>query len=157
MGPDNLTVSCSSALCKLGNFEERIRRKQGVQHIDRKVLPYGVRRQQYLYDQDAQGGRTNGSSNSVFKHGGKRLFQEPITYGDVVSLIASGGAIKTKPLTDNFSYDDFLKLPEEKRIPLFAIDAGGNIHPLSFQSDFSPKADWKIIGLSFDYSFDGKH
>jgi NhaP-type Na+/H+ or K+/H+ antiporter len=86
---------------------------------------------------------------SVFKHGGRRLFQETVTHEILLKLFTDGAEMKTTPLTKKFSYEDYLQQREEQRVPLFAIDAGNRIHPLTSELEVSPEADWKIIGLSF--------
>jgi CPA1 family monovalent cation:H+ antiporter len=88
-------------------------------------------------------------NKTVFKHGGRRLFQETITHENLYKLFTDGAEMKTTPLTKIFSYEDYLQQHEERRIPLFAIDAGNRIHPLTSEREVSPEADWKIIGLTF--------
>jgi CPA1 family monovalent cation:H+ antiporter len=92
----------------------------------------------------------NGTADakSAYKHGGRGLFAETATHEVLVGLLAAGGEIKTTPLTDAFSYDDYRQQRDEKRIPLFALDPGGRIHPLTDASEVAPRADWKVIGLS---------
>ena len=85
---------------------------------------------------------------SVLKHEGQRLFQETVIYEDLFRRLANGAEIKTTPITEKFSYADYLQQREERRLPLFAIDAGGRIHPLTAEYELSPKTGWKIIGLS---------
>jgi NhaP-type Na+/H+ or K+/H+ antiporter len=88
-------------------------------------------------------------NKTVFKHGGRRLFQETITHENLYKLFTDGAEMKTTPLTKIFSYEDYLQQHEERCIPLFAIDAGNRIHPLTSEREVSPEADWKIIGLTF--------
>ncbi len=87
-------------------------------------------------------------NRSESKHGGQRLFQETVTHDDLSNLLVKGAEIKTTLLTEKFSYEDYRRQPEEKRIPLFAINPAERIHPLTHKPDASPKAGWKIIGLS---------
>jgi NhaP-type Na+/H+ or K+/H+ antiporter len=88
------------------------------------------------------------ASKSVFRHGGQRLFQETATHDALAGYLADGAEIKTTPLTDKFSYEDYLQQQEEERIPLFAIDTGERIYPLTVDIEIIPQAGWKIIGLS---------
>ena len=92
----------------------------------------------------------NGTADakSAYKHGGQRLFGDTATHEVLAGLLAAGGEVKTTPLTDEFSYADYRQQQDEKRIPLFALDPGGRIHPLTDASEVAPQADWKIIGLS---------
>lgn len=95
-------------------------------------------------------------SKVIVKHGGRRLFQERLIHKDLYKILQDGNEIKTTGLTDQFSYTDYLNQREEKRIPLFAIDPDDQIHPLTVDSDFAPKAGWKIIGISINGSFEKK-
>lgn len=76
------------------------------------------------------------------------LFGDTAPHEVLAGLLAAGGEVKTTPLTDEFSYDDYRQQQDEKRIPLFALDPGGRIHPLTDATEVAPQADWKIIGLS---------
>ena len=76
--------------------------------------------------------------------------QKQITHKNLSKLLADGAVIKTTLLTEKFSYEDYHNQPKENRIPLFAIDTGEHIHPVTPEPDFSLKADWKIIGLSMN-------
>lgn len=90
-----------------------------------------------------------------FKHGGQRLFRETETHAALAELLDRGAEVKTTTLTDQFSYDDYLRRQEEMRLPLFAITPGERIHPLTATPGVSPGAGWKIIGLSLEISAAG--
>jgi len=92
----------------------------------------------------------NGTADakSAYKRGGQRLFADTATHEVLAGLLSAGAEIKTTPLTDAFSYDDYRQQQDEKRIPLFALDPGDRIHPLTDKSEVVPQANWKIIGLS---------
>lgn len=98
--------------------------------------------------------RTQRSKNNIIeekstlKHGGRGLFPESTSHEDLSRWLSEGAEIKTTPLTEKFSYEDYLNQQEHRRIPLFAIDAAERIYPLVSERELSPKADWKIIGLS---------
>jgi NhaP-type Na+/H+ or K+/H+ antiporter len=96
-------------------------------------------------------------TKSAFKHGGKLLFQDTATHDTLTQMLSSGAKIKTTALTEKFSYEKYLQHGQEKRIPLFAIDSGQRIHPLTSKLEFSPKTGWKIIGLSVSESEDKAH
>ncbi|MBI9082401.1 MAG: sodium:proton antiporter [Desulfobacterales bacterium] len=85
---------------------------------------------------------------SAFKHGGQPLFREPIIYNDLAERLAGGAEVKTTLLTEKFPFDSFLGQKEENRLALFAIDPNERIHAFTAETDFSPEAGWKIIGLS---------
>jgi NhaP-type Na+/H+ or K+/H+ antiporter len=90
-------------------------------------------------------------SRAAIKNSGQRLFQETVTHEDLSKLLDSGAKIKTTQLTEKFSFEDYLQQHEERCIPLFAIDNRDRIHPLPSELGLTPKANWKIIGLSFDF------
>jgi NhaP-type Na+/H+ or K+/H+ antiporter len=84
----------------------------------------------------------------VSKWSGRRLFEEGTTHEALAGMLRSGGELKTTPLTDKFSLENYLDRRRRQRIPLFAIDPNGRIHPFLSKSDISPKAGWKLIGVS---------
>ena len=96
------------------------------------------------------------ASKAVIRHGGQRLFQEAVTHEVLTRSLAEGAEIKTTPLTEKFSYEAYLGQQEEERIPLFAIDPGNRIHPLTAETEIAPQADWKIIGLAVERPRDGQ-
>lgn len=105
----------------------------------------------HIYTVRTQPSKNQPAENqSGVKHGGRNLFHETIQHEDLARLVADGEEIKTTLLTDKFTYEDYLRQRKEKRIPLFAIDPGGRIHPFTPEPEFIPEADWKIIGLSID-------
>lgn len=85
---------------------------------------------------------------SIFKYGGRFLFDESITYENLEERLNQGAEIKTTVLTEEFSYEDYLKKLGEERLMLFAIDPSDQIHVFTAEPDFQPKANWKIMGLS---------
>ncbi|MFV0439414.1 MAG: cation:proton antiporter [Desulfopila sp.] len=98
--------------------------------------------------------RTNQQENngtaerSVSKLGGRALFNEQITYACLARLIGGGVELKTTPLTEEFSYEEYLRQSEGQRVPLFLIDESSDrIHPLTTDSDRTPKSGWKVVGL----------
>ena len=87
-------------------------------------------------------------TRTTYKYSGKRLFQEAVSHEDLVKMITNGAEIKTTRLTEVFTYEDYKKHQDENRVPLFAVDPGERIYPFTPDFAFSPKADWKIIGLA---------
>lgn len=85
-----------------------------------------------------------------YKHSGQRLFQETITHENLLSFLANGLEIKTTLLTDKFSYEDYLRKTEKRRIPLFAIDTKERVYLLTSERELIPKANWRIAGLLID-------
>lgn len=85
---------------------------------------------------------------SVFKHGGRFLFDETTTYEELDDQLSHGAEIKTTLLTEEFSYEDYLENQAESRSMLFAIDPKDHIYAFTEELEFQPIANWKIIGLS---------
>jgi hypothetical protein len=56
--------------------------------------------------------------------------------------------MKTTLLTEKFTFEDYLQKGQEHRIPLFAIDPGKIVYPMTPKQKIVPEADWKIIGLT---------
>lgn len=83
-----------------------------------------------------------------FRYGGRSLFDDTISYEDLEQRFIKGATIKTTPLTEEFSYDDYLEQQGETRLMLFAIDPHQNIHVFTSQPEFQPKPNWKIMGLT---------
>ena len=79
---------------------------------------------------------------------GRPLFGEDITYARLASILANGGEIKTTPLSEEFTYEDYLEQYRHRAIPLFVITANGNLRPFGDPDD-PPRASAgrKIMSL----------
>jgi CPA1 family monovalent cation:H+ antiporter len=88
------------------------------------------------------------------QHGGQPLFQDTLTRDELVRFLDDGAEMKTTLLTDEFSFEDYLRQSREQRIPLFAIDAEGNIFPLTSERKLYPRSGWKMVGLAVNSSPD---
>ncbi|KTC93186.1 cation:proton antiporter [Legionella cincinnatiensis] len=80
-----------------------------------------------------------------FKHSGRTIFTEEITYQFLENWLNQNAKLKTTLITEEFSYEDYL---HAKNVPLFAIDPKGLIHVLTKDSSFTPINAWKIVGIS---------
>ncbi|WP_182349866.1 sodium:proton antiporter [Legionella sp. PC1000] len=80
-----------------------------------------------------------------FKHSGRNLFKQDITYQCIENLLNLGCKIKTTLITGQFSYEEYLNI---RSVPLFAIDPKGCIYVFANQPAFTPANGWKIIGIS---------
>lgn len=109
-------------------------------------LEFGPGRIFTIRHHQSETGKTD--EKSLFKHGGRFLFNEAITYEDLEARFNQGAVIKTTVLTEEFSYEDYLEQQDEQRLLLFAIDPNGNFNVFTAQPEFQPKAHWKILGLS---------
>lgn len=75
------------------------------------------------------------------------LFGRELTYGKLASVLARGGEIRSTKLTEEFSYEDFLKTHGENTCPLFAVGPEGRIQIFVDQGDFTPDAGWTLVSL----------
>lgn len=80
-----------------------------------------------------------------FKHSGRNIFKQDVTYQCIENLLNLGCKIKTTLITGQFSYEQYLNI---RSSPLFAIDLKGCIYVFTNKSTFTPANGWKIIGIS---------
>lgn len=87
------------------------------------------------------------SVKSSFRLSGRSLFDAQATYGNLSKLLTDGSEIKTTPLTEKFTFKEYLDQCGEQRIPLFAVAPDGRMEIFTDESEFTPKKDWRIIGI----------
>ncbi|AWN74513.1 sodium:proton antiporter [Legionella anisa] len=80
-----------------------------------------------------------------FKHSGRDIFKQDVTYQCIENLLNLGCKIKTTLITGHFSYEQYLNI---RSVPLFAIDPKGCIYVFTIKPTFTPTKGWKIIGVS---------
>jgi len=85
---------------------------------------------------------------TAFRYGGRVLFDDAVTYRDLKRMLRQGGDIRRTTLTREFSFADYLADASMHRLPLFAMDADGEIHVFTPDADFSPKEGWSILALT---------
>lgn len=78
---------------------------------------------------------------------GPRLFGEEVTNAMLASLLSKGAEIRATPLSEAFGYDDYREKYGKGVIPLFALDAKGQLRVFAVGSEFTPAAGWTVIGL----------
>lgn len=71
------------------------------------------------------------------------LFGDGITYGKLASLMAKNAQIKTTPLTENFTFENYLDNYGTRALPLLAISPEGRVFVYSTSAHNSTKAKWK--------------
>ncbi|NKF52568.1 sodium:proton antiporter [Shewanella sp. WXL01] len=59
------------------------------------------------------------------------LFGENVSYAKIASIMAKGGQLKVTNITDNFSFDDFLKRYGDTAIPLLYLTKEGKVKVIS--------------------------
>lgn len=93
-------------------------------------------------------GNGRSTEKSQFRYGGRALFSPAATLQELEKQLQQGAEIRKTRLTENFSYADYLKEHQGKRLPLFAVDEKNNIHMFNEDRDLEPEADWTILALS---------
>ncbi|WP_439136172.1 cation:proton antiporter [Pseudomaricurvus sp.] len=95
---------------------------------------------------------TNDSANSKRatsdKHRGQVLFGEDVTFSKLASLIAKGAQIKSTPLTESFTFDDWRNYEGNAySIPLFTVDPKGSLLWFTAKTQLEPKSQWHLFSL----------
>ena len=75
------------------------------------------------------------------------LFDEGVTYGYLASAIARESQVKTTRLSEEFSYEQYIKQYGERATPLIAINAEGKSYTFINGNSIEPKAGWRLISL----------
>lgn len=76
-----------------------------------------------------------------------KLFGKGFTFSKLASLGFQGADVKTTPLSDTFSFDDYQERYGNRAMPLFAIDDRKQCHVFTTDHTFEPKSGWQIIAL----------
>lgn len=103
---------------------------------------------QLFFVQNDPGVQNHVKNREPVKSGGRRLFEDHMTYQWLCQKLREGAEVKTTTLTDEFTYEAYLKASEPKRLPLFAIDLQERVYVFVEETTFSPAAGWRIIGLT---------
>ncbi|MCP3704190.1 MAG: sodium:proton antiporter [Alteromonas sp.] len=75
------------------------------------------------------------------------LFDEGVTYGYLASAIARDSMVKTTRLSEEFTYEQYIKQYGERATPLIAINAEGKSYTFINGNSIQPKAGWRLISL----------
>ncbi len=81
------------------------------------------------------------------QHRGATLFSSEASYARLASLISQGAEIRRTRITDEFSFDAYLKVEDRHVLPLFAIDPRDRVHVFTAEAQPEPKPGWSVIGL----------
>tara|TARA_A100001391_G_scaffold44134_1_gene25724 strand:- start:18301 stop:20121 length:1821 start_codon:yes stop_codon:yes gene_type:complete len=80
-------------------------------------------------------------------HRGATLFSSEASYARLASLISQGAEIRRTRITDEFSFEAYLKVEDRQVMPLFAIDTRDRVQVFTAEQQPEPKAGWSVIGL----------
>ena len=78
---------------------------------------------------------------------GRLLFGPDVTYGRLAQRQAEGAVIKKTRLSENFSYDDFLKRYGPMATVLFLIEESGNLTVVTAEKPPAPKPGQTLVCL----------
>ena len=81
------------------------------------------------------------------KHRGYELFSKDADYGNLAYRLRNNAEIKSTQLSDEFTFEQYLKKYEGGIIPMFAIDNKQRLHVFVANGEMQPKQDWTIIAL----------
>jgi len=81
------------------------------------------------------------------KHRGYELFSEDADYGNLAYRLRNQAEIKSTQLSDEFTFEQYLKKYEGSIIPMFAIDNKQRLHVFVANGEMKPKPDWIIIAM----------
>ncbi len=100
-----------------------------------------------LYQLSPQGEK-EGGKGTVSRHlRGRLLFGPDLAYGHLSRLFASGAAIKSTSLTEEFGYDAFQAHYANKAVPLFLISQNGNLTVFTANNSPQPQPGQKLISI----------
>ncbi|MFP4466158.1 MAG: cation:proton antiporter [Candidatus Goldiibacteriota bacterium] len=78
---------------------------------------------------------------------GRLLFDDRATFDYIHDLCDSGAKIKKTKITEDFDYDEYLKVHGHKAMPLFIIDKKKELIVITRRSDRAPKEGEILISL----------
>ena len=80
-------------------------------------------------------------------HGGRTLFDQPITTAELEKRFAEGARIKKTVITEDFVYDDFRSRYGETALALFCVEDGEKLIIATDEKDMMPRPGQKLIAL----------
>jgi len=81
------------------------------------------------------------------KHRGYELFSEDADYGNLAYRLRNQAEIKSTQLSDEFTFERYLKEYEGNIVPMFAIDNKQRLHVFVVNGEIKPKPGWTIIAM----------
>ena len=77
----------------------------------------------------------------------RNKFDEGATFAKLASLVSKGASVRTTLLSEEFTYEDYLKLHGNRLNLLFAIRPDGKVVPLGRDENLKPVVSWEIISI----------
>jgi len=95
---------------------------------------------------DKVNGNTKDKHVVAQEYHGLSFLGADVSYKKLASLINQGGEIKHTKLSENFTYDDYLKKHQESYVlPLFLVDARNRVQICSDLNAFEPKEGETVV------------
>lgn len=85
------------------------------------------------------------TANTRYK--GKFLFNDDMTYEALRNLMETGAVLKQTNITQEFTFEQYLNVPDRQVWPLFALDNNQRLHIFSDSNKFTPASGWSVIAL----------
>ena len=80
-------------------------------------------------------------------HGGRTLFDQPITAKELEDRFAAGARIKKTVITEDFVYEDFRERYGESALALFCVESSEVLSVATNEKDMLPRPGQKLIAL----------
>jgi NhaP-type Na+/H+ or K+/H+ antiporter len=77
----------------------------------------------------------------------RNKFDETATFAKLASLLSQGAIVKSTQLSEEFTYEDYLKLHGSRLSVLFAIRPDRKVVPLGRSEAVKPTVGWELISL----------
>ncbi len=81
------------------------------------------------------------------RHRGYELFGEDYDYGNLAYRLRNGAELKSTQLSDEFTFEQYLKEYGERVIPMFAIDNKQRLQIFVSNGTMKPESGWIITGM----------
>jgi NhaP-type Na+/H+ or K+/H+ antiporter len=101
-------------------------------------------------DKEKDKERSETKSRKAVSHDSHVLFGNEITYAKLASLISHGAKVKQTNLTENFSFEDYLKQHARRVTPLFAFNARKRLRFFTAAETLQPETGWTVVSLIQD-------
>jgi CPA1 family monovalent cation:H+ antiporter len=81
------------------------------------------------------------------RHRGYELFGENIDYGNLAYRLRNGAELKSTQLSDEFTFEQYLKQYGDRVIPMFAINNKQQLQIFVAKGKMKPESGWIITGM----------
>ena len=78
---------------------------------------------------------------------GQRLFGAEVTYNQLAGWLGRGAEIRTTPLSEEYTFEQYKAANDGRYVLLFALDASGRLRVFTPDVEITPGPAWKIVSL----------